>query len=264
MDSSSAEQARPVLVFVHGMYMTPASWQGWRAHFEVLGYETLAPSWPGREGAPAALRKRPDPALRDLQLADVVEVYRQAIADLGDREVVLVGHSMGGLVVQLLLQEQLAVAGVAISSAPPKGISSTQWSFLRSNAPVLWPSNAPIQPSVGSFHYAFAHTLPIDEVAGIFDTYVVPESRQVGRGPTTAAASIDFANPHPPLLMVAGEDDHIIPASLVAKNAEAYASDTDHLSFSCRTHWIVGQKGWEEVANAVADWIGERLSEVPR
>lgn len=252
---------QPVVVFVHGMYMTPDSWRDWRTAFEDRGYETLAPAWPGRDGEPAALRANPDPALKELELAHVVDVYRQAIAELGDREVWLVGHSMGGLVVQLLLQEDLAVAGVAIDSAPPKGVSSTKWSFVRSNAAVLWPGSAPIRPSLKQFRYAFAHTLPEAEVAAIYDRYVVPESRRVGRGPTTDTAAIDFAADRPPLLLIAGEEDHIIPASLVEKTAAAYAPSpavTDLLRFQGRTHWIVGQDGWEEVCSAALDWLEAR------
>jgi len=253
---ASPEQP-PVAVFVHGMFMTPESWDPWRKAFEARGYETLAPAWPGREGRPAALRADPDPALRDLTLEEVVGVYREAIDGLGDREVVLVGHSMGGLVVQLLLQDGEVEAGVAIDSAPPKGVSTTRWSFVRSNAPVLRPGKAPIEPSLRWFRYAFAHTTPDEEVARIYDEHVVPESRQVGRGPTTRAARIDFDADRPPLLLIAGDEDHIIPASLVDKNARAYrrspaVTDVEHVEG--RTHWtIVGQE--ETMVPLVADWL---------
>ncbi len=260
-EATEAAAERPVVVFVHGMFMTPASWDGWRAWFEARGYETVAPAWPGREKPPAELRADPDPILRELTLPDVVAVYRAELERLGDRPKVLVGHSMGGLVVQLLLAEGLADAGVAIDSAPPKGVSSARWSFLKSNAAVLAPSKAPVNPSLRQFRYAWAHTLPDDEVARIYETYVVPESRRVGKGPTTSAARIDFDHDRPPLLLVAGEEDHIIPASLVRKTAERYAkgpAPTELVAFEGRVHWIVGQDGWEEVAERVEAWLAAR------
>ena len=260
MPDPASPSPRPTVIFVHGMYMTPASWSHWRDWFQARGYDTRAPAWPGRHGEPAALRASPDPALRSLDLPQVVDVYRREVASL-DQPPILIGHSMGGLVVQLLLQEGLGAAGVAIDSAPPKGLSSTRWSFLRSNLPVLSPGKAPINPTLAQFRYAFAHTLPEDEVARIYAQYVVPESRQVGRGPTTAAARVDFTRARPPLLLIAGEEDHIIPASLVAAQADRYArgpSVTTLRSFPGRVHWIVGQEGWEEVAEAVAGWLAEQ------
>ncbi len=248
---------RPPIVFVHGMFMTPNSWASWEAHFQSLGYATSAPAWPGRDGTPASLRSAPPAVLSELSLADVVDVYRAEIARL-DRPPILVGHSMGGLVVQLLLQEQLAVAGVAISPAPSHGLSSSKWSFLRSNFPLLLPTRKPVLPSLNHFRYSWAHTLPRSEVAAIYEQYVVPESRVVGKGPTTKASAIDFRAPHPPLLLIAGEEDRIIPASLVRKTAKRYArgpSTAELRSFPGRTHWIVGQAGWEEVAHAVQSWL---------
>lgn len=252
------DRSRPVVVFVHGMFMTPASWDRWRAWFEERGYETRAPSWPGRDGEPSALRASPDPVLRELSLGDVIETVRAAVAELGDREHVLIGHSMGGLVVQKLLHDGKARAGVAIDSAPPKGVNALSWSFLRSNFPALLPTKAPIVLTVDQFKYAFAHTLPDDEVRSIYETFVVPESRVVGKGPTTDAGAIDFGAERPPLLLVAGEEDHIIPAALVRATAKKYdggPAKTDLLAFPGRVHWIVGQDGWEEVAKTCLDWI---------
>ena len=135
------------IVFVHGMYVTPLCWEPWVAYCQAQGYTSLAPAWPGRERPIETLRRHPlDPQLGRLTLGDVVGHFTKTITALDERPV-LVGHSMGGLVVQLLLQRDIAAAGVAIDSAPPRGVFSTKWSFLRSNWPHITPFVSQAVPS---------------------------------------------------------------------------------------------------------------------
>ena len=250
---------RPPILFVHGMFMTSASWAGWEEYFSARGHATHAPDWPHREGSPSELRQSPPEALPTLGLADVLDVYRSAIAALPEPPI-LVGHSMGGLIVQLLLQEGLGRAGVAIDSAPPAGVSALSWSFLRSNVPVLTKRGKPFVPSKKWFAYAFAHTLDDAELERVWSTYSVPESGQVARDSASPLAKIDPRADRPPLLLIAGELDHIIPASLVRMNHTFYdGPPTDFREFPGRTHWICGQDGWEEVAAHVESWLGETL-----
>jgi pimeloyl-ACP methyl ester carboxylesterase len=169
---------------------------------------------------------------------------------------------MGGLIVQILLQEGLGVAGVAIDSAPPNGVFTLTWSFLKSNWPAINPfasKDKPIYLDEPSFHYAFTNTLSDAEARAAWDAEVVPESRRVGKGPTTAAGKIDFARPRPPLLMIAGEQDHIIPAALVQKTFARYQgpSVTELRTFPGRDHWIIASDGWQEIAEYVRGWIEE-------
>jgi len=248
------------IVFIHGMFVTPTSWKKWQQYFEARGYRTLAPAWPEHEPPAAAQRARhPNGALARLELADLVEHYRKIVRGL-DEKPILIGHSMGGLIVQLLLQEDLGVAGIAIDSAPPKGVITLAWSFLKSNWPAINPfasKNKPIYLDEKSFHYAFTNTLSEEQSRAAWNAEVVPESRRVGKGPTTAAAQIDFARPRPPLLMIAGEKDHIVPAALNQKNFARYQgpSITELRTFSGRDHWIIASDGWQEVADYVRGWI---------
>lgn len=249
---------KPVAMFVHGMFMTPASWAEWRGRFTDRGYDTVAPRWPGRDGTPSELRAKPDPVLNTLTLEQVIDVYREALSELAGRRVFLIGHSMGGLVAQILLAEGLAEAAVAIDAAPPHGVQALSWSFLRSNFPVLLPFSSPVNLSLGQFTYAWAHTLPAEEAKRIYETFVVPESRLVGKGPTTKVAAIDFSRERGPLLLIAGSDDHIIPANVVEATFAAQSkgqSVTEIKHFEGRVHWIVGQAGWKEVADAAATWL---------
>jgi alpha-beta hydrolase superfamily lysophospholipase len=153
---------------------------------------------------------------------------------------------------------------VAIDSAPPKGVLSLKWSFLKSNWPVVSPFANKAQPflqSVAQFRYAFAHTLALDAVKAVWEAEVVPESRRVGNGPTSAAARIDFRAEHAPLLMIAGGADHIIPASLNRTNFRKYAASpslTELHEFPGRTHYTLGDAGWEAVADYALDWIAKR------
>jgi pimeloyl-ACP methyl ester carboxylesterase len=246
------------------MYVTPTCWASWEPYFREKGYRTLAPAWPEHDPPAATQRSRhPNLALGKLTLADLLSHYRGIIKGL-DEKPILIGHSMGGLIVQLLLQEGLATAAVAIDSAPPKGVISLKWSFLKSNWPAINPfasSTQPVMLDHDQFEYAFTNTLGREASLKAYEAESVPESRQVGKGPTTAAAAIDFSRPHPPLLMISGEMDHIIPAALNQKNFERYKkgnadSITEHKVFPGRDHWIIASEGWKEVADHVYSFIG--------
>jgi pimeloyl-ACP methyl ester carboxylesterase len=249
------------IVFIHGMYMTPLCWEQWTAFFGSKGYTCLAPAWPGRDKPIEMLRQnQPDAQLASLTLSAVVDHFAGAMQSLQEKPV-LIGHSMGGLVVQLLLQRDLAAAGVALDSAPPLGVLSVSWPFLKSNWPHINPfvsKSQPIQMSFERFQYAFVNSLPLAEQRAAYDRFVVPESRRVPAQALTTAARVDFKRPHAPLLFIAGDNDHLIPASLVRANHSRYrdpSSVTDYKQFAGRTHFIIGQKNWEEVANYVLTWL---------
>ncbi len=154
------------IVFIHGMYMIPSSWEKWIPFFEDKGYTCFAPAWPGRDLPIEILRQKClAPELSNLGLKEVTETIAEFIGSLPEKPI-LIGHSMGGLVVQLLLQKDLAAAGVAIDSAPPMGVLTTKWSFLRSNFPHITPFvslNDPVRMSFKRFQYTFVNDLPLAE-----------------------------------------------------------------------------------------------------
>jgi len=248
------------IVFIHGMFMTALCWEKWVPYFQTRGYTCLAPNWPGRDKAVEEQRNaHPDAQLGQLGLNDVVNHFEQIIRQLPEKPL-LVGHSMGGLVTQLLLQRDVAAAGVAIDSAPPAGVFTPSWSFLKANFPMInpfVPASAPRCMPFEDFQYAFVNTLPLAEQRADYDRYVVPESRQVPRDSLSSAGAVDFKKAHAPLLLTAGEKDHIIPAGLNKMNYEKYhasASPIDFKEFPGRVHFVIGQTGWEEVAGYVASW----------
>jgi len=249
------------IVFIHGMFMTPLCWEHWIERFQAKGYRCLAPAWPGRD-KPIEVQRRnhPDPELGKLKLIDVVESLAAVLKAL-DEKPAIIGHSMGGLVIQLLLQRDLAVAGIAIDPAPPLGVITTAFSFLKANFPMINPLIPVTQPAMMSFEqfqYAFVNTQPVTEQRAAYDRYVVPESRGVPTQSLTSVAKVDFKKPHPPLLITAGEKDHIIPASLNRTNYNKYKaspSQTDFKQFDGRDHFGIGEKGWEEMADYSLAWL---------
>jgi len=251
----------PTIVFIHGMFMNALCWEHWMERFRSRGYTCAAPAWPGRDAPVETLRKKhPDPQLGSLTLTQVVAHMTDFVKKLGPKPA-LIGHSMGGLVTQILLNRDLAAGGVAIDSAPPVGVLTTRLSFLKANWPMINPFISRLQPrsmSFKDFQYAFVNNLPLEEQQRAYDRYVVPESRGVPRESLGAVARIDFRKPHAPLLLTAGTEDHIVPASLNRTNHRKYRrspSVTDFKEFPGRAHFIIGQKGWEEVADYVLAWL---------
>ncbi len=252
-------KTKPV-VLIHGMFMNSLCWENWIPRYQAKGYRALAPAWPGRDKTIEALRKNhPDSKLAKLKLNDVVRYMAEYIQGL-DEKPAIIGHSMGGLVVQLLLQRDLAVAGVAIDPAPPQGVFTTAFSFIKSNFPAINPFllNQPVMMSFEQFQYAFVNALPLNEQRAAYDRYCVPESRRVPTQSLGVAGRVDFKKPHPPLLITAGEKDHIIPASLNRANFKKYQasnSQTDFKEFTGRDHFLIGERGWEEVADYCLAWL---------
>ena len=252
-------QPSKTIVFIHGLFMNPASWETWIKFFEAKGYTCYAPAYAFHEGNPKELRNKIDPKLGKLSFGEVIDSLSVFIDKLPEKPI-LIGHSMGGLAVQKLLNLGKGVAGISIDPAPPKGIFSFKWSFLKANLATINPlkGNSVCLPSVQWFHYAFCNTMTLAETQIEYNKFVVPESRNIPRSSLKKAGKIDFIKPHNPLLIIAGEKDHIIPSSLNRKNFEAYKdknSKTDFKVFEERTHYICGQKNWEEVASYISEWM---------
>jgi pimeloyl-ACP methyl ester carboxylesterase len=251
------------LVFVHGMYMNGLSWEPWVERAAGRGYEGHAPSWPYHEGEPKDLRDHLDPALGRLTFGAVVDHFKGYL-DTFETRPALVGHSIGGLVVQKLVNDGYGSAGVSISSAPPRGVLSADPHFFRANFPHLNPAagNAPVRMTPERFHYTFANTMGAEASRRAFDQYVVPESRNVPRSTLTRQGRIDFKRPHVPLLFLAGDSDHLTPAAMIRRNVRAYRKSEgvlDYEEFAGRSHFLCNADGWEEVADAAFDWLDRQL-----
>lgn len=256
------------VVFIHGNFVTRHCWDRWIPHYEARGYRCHAIAYPGRDKPVAELKAAPlDPFLAALTLEATIEHHVREIRAL-DEKPIIVGHSFGGLLTQLMVQRDLAVAAVAIDSVPPPGVVPYEWSSVRSLLPVLnplVPVSRPYYMPFEHFRYTFANDLAPDEQRAAYDAEVVPESRRLARGGLSAAARIDFKRPHAPLLLVGGGRDHIMPASLNRRNHRAYAagpSRTEYQEFPGLAHYsVIGGPGWEAVADHALDWAIEASAE---
>lgn len=253
------------VVLIHGLWVTALSWERWVARYTARGFNVIARSWPGMEGDIDELRRDPS-AVAGLGVTELVDHYGGIIRAL-DRPPIIMGHSFGGLFTELLLDRGLGAAGVAIAPAAPRGILKTTLSTLRVASPALRnPANrhkaAPLTPE--QFHYAFCNTLSEEESAAVYRRYAVPGPDRVlfqaglANFNPHAATHVDFRNDdRAPLLLIAGGKDHVSPASLTKDNYEHYRTTkaiTDYKEFPDRSHYTLGQEGWEEVADYALDW----------
>jgi pimeloyl-ACP methyl ester carboxylesterase len=254
------------VVLVHGMFLTYRCWDSWVSRFASRGYRVVAVPWPGRTASVEELRRQVDPNLAKLGYEALVSEHARAIAQISEPPI-LIGHSLGGLLVQSLLQRGLGAVGVAVDSAPPRGVSVGKFSFVRSNWPVINPllsSDRPYTISFPRFQYAFVNGWRLEDQRGAFDSQVVPESLRVPRESRSEAQHIDFHRPHAPLLFVAGAVDHIIPPELNRKNYDRYhlwsTETVDYHEFPGRNHYgVIAGSGWEEVADFCIDWAERRV-----
>ncbi len=252
--------APKTVAFIHGCFVTRLCWDRWVARYEARGYTCVALAYPGRDKTVAELKANPnDPFLRTLTIQDVIGHLASALAALPEKPII-VGHSFGGLLTQLMLQRGLGAAAVAIDSVPPQGVITLAWSFARSLTPVVNPlaGSRPYFMTFPQFQYAFGNDLPLAEQRAGYDADIVPESRPLARGGLSSAARIDFRRRRAPLLMIAGEKDHIMPASLNRRNYRRYLegpSVTAFKEFPGRAHYsVIAGDGWEEVADYALEW----------
>jgi pimeloyl-ACP methyl ester carboxylesterase len=262
---------KPTIVLIHGLWMTPPSWEHWIARFQAQGYDVLAPSWPGMEADIAQLRRDPSP-IAAMSVGKILEHYEQVIRGL-EHPPIIMGHSFGGAFVQVLLNRGLAAAGVGINAATVRGVRDLPLSTVRSASSLLrnpFLRRKAIELSESGFRYAFGNTLTEQESRAAWERYHVPGSRNVllegafcNVNPRTAL-KVDFAKAdRAPLLFIAGGRDHVVPASVNRSNAAKYAKSgavTELKEFPGRSHFTVGQAGWEAVADYALNWAVEHAA----
>jgi pimeloyl-ACP methyl ester carboxylesterase len=258
--------AQPV-VLVHGLWLLPSSWDAWRPYVEERGYVALAPDWPDDPATVADARAHPE-VFAGKSVGQVADHLADVIAGL-DRTPVVIGHSFGGLLAQILAGRGLAAASVAIDPAPSRGVLPLPFSALKASFPVLGnPANykRSVTLTFEQFRYGFANAVPEAEARELYETFHVAapgrplfQAATANLNPATEAKA-DKKNPsRGPMLVVSGEKDNIVPWALA--NA-AYKQQRKHSSavteiteIPGRGHSLVIDSGWPEVAAAALDFV---------
>ncbi|MFE7046115.1 alpha/beta hydrolase [Streptomyces sp. NPDC057575] len=261
--------ATDTVVLIHGLWMTPLSWENWVARYEQRGLKVITPGYPGIQPGAAgvqALRGDPSP-LAGLGVTEVLDHLKQVI-DALDTKPVVMGHSFGGAFVQLLLDAGYGSAGVSIDGAAVKGVKALPFSEIKATFPVLHnPANksraVPITEK--EFHYAFTNNLTVEESKAVYDRYSVPVSGRIlfqggfANFTPNATTTYDFTNDdRAPLLFISGGNDNILPPAVQRENYEKNAKRSEAITayklFDGRSHYTCGEPGWEVVADFALDW----------
>lgn len=260
------------VVLIHGLWMTPRCWEHWVPYYEKKGYRVLAPAYPGFEVEVEALRADPSPIAR-LTVPETV-AHLERVIDTLDRPPIIMGHSFGGTLTQLLLARGRGAVGVVIDSAPTEGVLVNPPSQIKSLFPILKnPANhaRAVGFTPAEFHYAFTNTLSEAESAKVYDRYHIaaPASWVWAYGvfanlkPGHQETWVDYRKPdRAPLLFIAGGADNIMPPSVNRSNAKHYKSEavTEYKEFPGRSHYTIGEDGWEQVADYALSWAIERTA----
>jgi pimeloyl-ACP methyl ester carboxylesterase len=262
------------IVLIPGLWMTALCWEHWVKHYSDKGYCIVARSWPGMEGDIEQLRRDPG-SFESLGLKDVVDHYEQIIREL-ETPPIIIGYGFGGLVTQILLDRGWGAAGVAIASAPIKGILRIPISILRAFLGDALKDRKASSLTPAQFHRTFANTLTKLESRAAFERYVVPGPNRVllqaafANFTPHAATSVNFRNDtRAPLLLVAGGKDRIARPSLVKANFDLYrqsTAETDYKEFPNEAHFTLLRE--TKIADYVLGWAlyrsnGSKLTAFP-
>ncbi len=245
------------------MFQNDKSWENWVIFFERVGYNCIVQSWPFHEGEPSELRRNIPDGLGTLGLQTVIKKFGDITAKNPDA--ILIGHSVGGLIVQTLINKGLGVAGICIDSVAPNKMLAFDWGFFRNSMSIANPlkGDEPYLMTAEGFHKNFANAMSMEESNREYEKTATHDSRNILRDCMMEDRHVDLATPHSPLLFIGGEIDEIIPPELNEKNSKAYTdkgSISAYKEFPNRGHYICGQPGWEEVAEYISEWIDEKVT----
>ena len=265
VDRANASGKTPV-VFVHGLWLLPSSWDRWAEVFEAAGYCAVQPGWPDDPDTVAEAKAPPEVFARK-SVGQIADHFEAVIRKL-DRKPAVIGHSFGGLLTQILAGRGCAAVSVAIDPAPFRGVLPLPVSALRSASPVLRnPANRhrAVPLTYEQFRYGFVNALDEDEAKALYEEFAVPGSGEpifqaaaANLNPWTEA-KVNSKNPdRGPLLIMSGELDHTVPwaiANASYKREKRNEGVTEIVEMKGRGHSLVIDNGWREVAETALDFV---------
>lgn len=265
IEAANATDRTPV-VFVHGLWLLQSSWDRWAAHFEQAGYAPVQLSWPDDPETVEEANEHPE-VFAGKTVGQVADHLQALIGTLA-RKPVVVGHSFGGLLAQILAGRGLSAASVAIDPAPFRGVLPLPVSSLRAAAPVLTnPANRhrAVPLTFDQFRYSFANAVSEEEAKELYETFAVPapgaplfQAATANLNPWTEA-KVDTDNPdRGPLLIISGEKDHTVPWALSHasfKRQQHNPGVTEIMEIKDRGHALTIDHGWQEVADTALSFV---------
>jgi non-heme chloroperoxidase len=257
---------RQPIVFIHGLWLLPSSWERWTELFDAAGYVALTPGWPDDPDTVAEARAHPE-VFAHKTISQVAEHYEQVIRRL-DRKPAVIGHSFGGLLTQIIAGRGLSAASVAIDPAPFRGVLPLPISALKSARPVLGnPANRnrAVPLSYEQFRFGFTNAVSEDEARQLYDLYAVPASGAPLFQAATAnlnpwtEAKVDSKNPdRGPLLIISGQKDNTAPWSIANASYKIQKKNTnltEIVEIPNRGHSLTIDSGWHEVADKALEFV---------
>ncbi len=265
IERANATGLTPV-VFVHGLWLLPSSWDRWAGVFEEAGYTALTPGWPDDPETVEEANAHPE-VFAHKSVGQVANHYADVIGQLKKKPAVI-GHSIGGLLVQMVAGRGLSAATVAIDPGPFRGVLPLPYSALKSSAPVLGnPANRnrAVPLTFDQFRYGFANAVSEDEAKELYETFAVPASgvplfqaAAANLNPWTEV-KVDTLNPdRGPLLIISGEKDNQVPWAIANgdyKRQKRNQSVTEIVEMPNRGHALVIDSGWREIADTALAFI---------
>jgi non-heme chloroperoxidase len=265
IDEANATGRTPV-VFIHGLWLLPSSWDRWAGVFEQAGYTALTPGWPDDPDAVEEANAHPE-VFAHKTVGQVADHFGDVICRL-ERKPAVIGHSFGGLLAQIIAGRGLSAVTVAIDSAPFRGVLPLPISALRASSPVLGnPANRnrAVPLTYEQFRYAFANAVSEDEAKELYETFAVPASgapifqaAAANLNPWTEAR-VDTKNPdRGPLLIISGQKDHTVPWAIANASYEKQRRNdgvTEITEVPNRGHALTIDSGWREVADVALDFV---------
>jgi pimeloyl-ACP methyl ester carboxylesterase len=254
------------VVFIHGLWLLPSSWDRWAGVFEEAGFTALTPGWPDDPDTVEEANAHPE-VFAKKTIGEVADHFSDLIGKLAKKPAVI-GHSFGGLLAQIVAGRGQAAVSVAIDPAPFRGVLPLPFSALKSASPVLSnPANRnrAVPLTFDQFRYAFANAVGDDEAKELYDTYAVPapgaplfQAAAANFNPWSEA-KVDTENPERgPLLVVSGERDHTVPHAIAHASFKLQRKNpgvTEFVEMGGRGHSLTIDDGWREVADTALAFV---------
>jgi non-heme chloroperoxidase len=270
VERANASGRTPV-VFVHGLWLLPSSWDRWAELFETAGYVALTPGWPDDPETAAQASAHPE-VFAHKSIGQVADHFAEIVGSLAEKPAII-GHSFGGLLAQILAGRALAAVSVAIDPAPFRGVLPLPISALRSASVALSnPANRQraVPLTYDQFRYAFANAVSEDEAKQLYETFAVPASglplfqaAAANLNPWTEA-KVDTENPdRGPLLLISGEKDHTVPSAVTNASYQRQQRNgnvTEIVEIPGRGHALTIDSGWRDVADTALAFV-QRFAE---